>query len=62
MLGGELLVPLALRERLGGLNEAAAAVGVFLEIHVLSLGLSRSPLRRGRNIVIGFNSFSPAFP
>jgi hypothetical protein len=36
-------VSLALRERLGGLHEAAAAVGVLLEIHVLSLGLSKSP-------------------
>ena len=33
MLGCELLMSLALRERLGGLNETAAAVGIFLEIH-----------------------------
>jgi hypothetical protein len=32
-----LLVSLALRERLRRLHEAAAAVGVLLEIHVLSL-------------------------
>src|SRR5580704_10311608 len=31
-------------QRLGGLHEAAAAVGIFVEIHVLcSLGLSRKP-------------------
>jgi hypothetical protein len=36
------------------LDEAAAAVGVFLEIHISSLGLSRTPLRRDRNIVMGF--------
>ena len=41
MFGGELLVSLALRERLGGLNETAAAVGIFLEIHGPSLGLFR---------------------
>ena len=33
MLGGELLVTLAQRQRLGGLNETARAVGVFFEIH-----------------------------
>ena len=44
MFGRELLVSLALRERLGGLHEAAAAVGVFLKIHVSSLGLFRKPL------------------
>ena len=43
MFGGELLVSLALRERLGRLDETAAAVGIFLEIHVLSLGLFRRP-------------------
>ena len=31
MFGGELLVSLALGERLGGLNETAAAVGIFLK-------------------------------
>ena len=41
MFGGELLVPLALRERLGRLHETAAAVGIFLEIHGPSLGLFR---------------------
>ena len=34
MLGGELLMALAQGQRLGGLHEAAGAVGVFLEIHV----------------------------
>ena len=34
MLGGELLVSLALGERLGRLNEAAAAVGIFFKVHV----------------------------
>ena len=40
---GKLLVSLAQCERLGGLNETAAAVGVFVEIHVPSLGLSQTP-------------------
>ena len=35
VLGRELLVSLAQRERLGGLDETAAAVGVFVEIHDL---------------------------
>jgi hypothetical protein len=35
MFGGELRVSLALRERLGRLDETAAAVGIFLEVHVL---------------------------
>ena len=35
MLGRELLVALAQGQRLGGLNEAASAVRVFLEIHGL---------------------------
>src|SRR5262249_8045328 len=39
MFGGKLLVALALRERLRRLHETAAAVGIFLEIHVPSLGL-----------------------
>ena len=43
MFGGELLVSLALGERLGGLNETAAAVGIFLKIHGASLGLFRRP-------------------
>jgi hypothetical protein len=38
-----LLVSLALRERLGGLNEAAATVGIFFKIHGTSLGLPRRP-------------------
>ena len=41
MFGGELLVALALRERLGGLHETAGAVGVFFKIHGSSLGLDR---------------------
>ena len=53
VFGCELLVSLAQRERLGGLDETATAVGVFVEIHVPSLGLSRTPLRRERNIVMG---------
>src|SRR6516164_7065608 len=43
MFGRELLVSLALRERLGRLDETAAAVGIFVEIHVPSLGLFRRP-------------------
>src|SRR6516165_5502914 len=44
MFGRELLVSLALRERLGRLDETAAAVGIFLEIHIPSLGLFRTPV------------------
>ncbi len=33
MFGRELLVPFAQRERLGGLDESAGAVGIFLDIH-----------------------------
>ena len=33
MLRGELLMALAQRQRLAGLNETAGAVCVFLEIH-----------------------------
>ena len=43
MLGGELLVAFAQREALRGLNETAGAVGKFLEIHILILGLSHRP-------------------
>ena len=43
VLGRKLLVSLAQRERLGRLDETAAALGVFLEIHVASLGLFRTP-------------------
>ena len=46
MLGRELLMTLALRQRLCGLHEAAGAVGVFLEIHWKRLPLSRSPEAR----------------
>ena len=53
VLGRKLLMSLAQRERLGGLDETAAAVGVFVEIHVPSLGLFRTPWRRDRNIVMG---------
>jgi hypothetical protein len=38
-----LLVALAQGQRLCGLNETAGAVGEFLEIHVISLGLSLPP-------------------
>jgi hypothetical protein len=51
-----LLVALAQGQRLCGLNETAGAVGEFLEIHVISLGLSLPPLRRGRGIVSGLRS------
>ncbi len=44
MLGAELLVAFAQRERLGGLDEAAGAVGVLLEIHCEQLPLSRPPM------------------
>ena len=37
MFGGESLVPAAQRQPLGGLDEAARALGVFLEIHGFSL-------------------------
>ena len=47
MLGGELLLALAHGQRLGGLNETAGAVRVFLEIHVVSLGLSLPPCGAG---------------
>ena len=53
MLRRELLLALAERQRLGGLNETAGAVRVFLEIHVFSLSLSVRPFRRGLNIVNG---------
>jgi hypothetical protein len=43
MLGCELLVTLAQRERLRGLNETAGTVRVFLEIHVNSLSLFLRP-------------------
>ena len=62
MFGGELLVSLALGERLRRLDETAAAVGIFLEIHVPSLGLFRRPNWRGRNIVIGLSRMGPALP
>src|SRR5262249_3625812 len=38
VLGGKLLMTLAQGQRLGGLNETAGAVSVFLEIHISSLG------------------------
>src|SRR5262249_57636715 len=44
VLGGELLVAFAQGQRLGGLNETAGAVGVFLEIHISSL--NPAPLAR----------------
>jgi hypothetical protein len=34
MLRRKLLMTLALGKRLGGLNEAATAVGIFIEIHL----------------------------
>ena len=43
MLGCELLLALAQRERLGRLNEPAGAVREFLEIHNVSLGLPLRP-------------------
>ena len=43
VLRGKLLVSLAQRERLGGLDETAAAVGVFVEIHVLPSAYSERP-------------------
>ncbi len=55
MLGRELLMPLALRQRLGGLHKPAAAVGVFVEVHSQTpSAYSGCPVRRSRNIVIGF--------
>jgi hypothetical protein len=57
-----LLVSLAQRERLGGLDETAAAVGVFVEIHVVALGLSQTPFRHDRNIVTGLYGSARHFP
>jgi hypothetical protein len=59
MFGGELLVSLALRERLGRLDETAAAVGIFVEIHVPSLGLFRRP-RAGRDLAETWPTVMPA--
>src|SRR5262245_60997487 len=53
MLGRELLVAFAQGQRLGGLNEAAGAVRIFLEVHLISLGLSPPPLRHGWGILCG---------
>src|SRR5262249_12223234 len=53
-LVGELLVALAQGQRLGGLNEAAGAVRILLEVHFISLGLSPPPWRRGWGILCGF--------
>jgi hypothetical protein len=39
-----LLVAFAQRERLGGLDEAAGAVGILLEIHYEKLPSSRPPM------------------
>ena len=36
MFGGELLMPFPQRKGLGGLNETASAVGIFLDIHSAS--------------------------
>src|SRR5262249_8738174 len=48
VLGRELLMAFAQRQRLGGLDETARTVGEFLEVHgapsVVSLGLPRCPL------------------
>ncbi len=41
VIGGELLMSLALGERLGRLDKTAAAVGIFLEIHMFFLPLRR---------------------
>src|SRR5262249_10551236 len=43
MLWGELLMALADRERLRRLDEAQTAIAIFVLIHVLSLGLFRTP-------------------
>src|SRR5262245_57742916 len=59
MLGRELLVALTHGQRLGGLDETAGAVRIFLEIHVVSLGLSLCPGRRRCGIV---NGLTPAVP
>ena len=58
MFGGELLVSLALRERLGGLHEAAAAFGIFFKVHRSRLPRPiPAPRKHDRNIVIGLISF-----
>src|SRR5262245_35678570 len=62
MLGRELLVALAQGQRLSGLNEAAGAVRIFLEVHLISLGLSPPPLRHGWSILCGLRSCRPAKP
>ena len=53
VLRGELLVPLARRERLGGLDETAAAVGVFVEIHILPSAYSERPGGANRTSSLG---------
>ena len=54
MLGRKLLVALAERQRLGRLNETAGAVGKFLEVHVISLGLPQRPMRRAGASSMGY--------
>jgi hypothetical protein len=44
MQGGKLLVPLAHRKRLRGLDEAPGTFGVFFNIHLASLGLPPEPI------------------
>ena len=53
VLRGELLVSLAQRERLGGLDETAAAVGVFVEIHILPSAYSERPGGANRTSSLG---------
>ena len=53
VLGGELLVALAHGEGLGGLDESARTVGVFLEVHPLLPRPVPPPERRRRDIVMG---------
>ena len=53
VLGRKLLMALAEREGLGRLHETAAAVSVFVKVHVGSLGLFQTPFRRAWNIVMG---------
>ena len=56
MFGCELLVALAQGQRLGRLNETAGAVGIFLEIHVLSLGLPLRPCSASGASSMGYGS------
>jgi hypothetical protein len=50
----KLLVAFACRERLRRLDEAAHALGVFFNVHGISLSLSSLPRRHRSDIFIGY--------